>query len=108
MVTGQVYNPTAVAFRPGKTAKWYLGQSGGPTEVAYKKEIFVIRADGSVAGSKSSFLVGESLNFALQPGDTIVVPEKALGGTGLQWQTVMLVAQTASAIASTVIIALHY
>jgi protein involved in polysaccharide export with SLBB domain len=108
MVTGQVFNPTAVAFRPGKTAKWYLGQSGGPTQVAYKKEIFVIRADGSVAGSKSGFLVGESLNYALQPGDTIVVPEKALGGTGLQWQTVMLVAQTASAIASTVIIALHY
>jgi len=26
----------------------------------------------------------------------------------LQWQTVMLVAQTASAIASTVIVALHY
>jgi protein involved in polysaccharide export with SLBB domain len=108
MVTGQVYNPTAVSFRPGKTAKWYLGQSGGPTQVALKKEIFVIRADGSVVGSKSGFLVGESLNYPLQPGDTIVVPEKALGGTGLQWQTVMLVAQTASAIASTVIIALHY
>jgi polysaccharide biosynthesis/export protein len=108
MVTGQVYNPTAVSFRPGKSAKWYLTQSGGPTQVAYTKAIFVIRADGSVEGSKNSLLSGASMNYALQPGDTVVVPEKALGGTGLQWQTVMLLAQTASAIASTIIIALHY
>jgi protein involved in polysaccharide export with SLBB domain len=108
MVTGQVYNPTAVSFRPGKSAKWYLTQSGGPTQVAYTKAIFVIRADGSVLGSKNSLLSGASLNSPLQPGDTVVVPEKALGGQGLQWQTVMLVAQTASAIAGTVIIALHY
>jgi polysaccharide biosynthesis/export protein len=108
MVTGQVFNPTAVSFRPGKSAKWYLSQSGGPTQVAYTKAIFVIRADGSVVGSKSNPLSGSSLNTALQPGDTVVVPEKALGGTGLQWQTVMLLAQTASAIAGTVIIALHY
>jgi protein involved in polysaccharide export with SLBB domain len=108
MVTGQVYNPTAVSFRPGKSAKWYLSQSGGPTQVAYTKAVFVIRADGSVIGSKNNMLSGASLNAALQPGDTIVVPEKALGGTGIQWQTVMLIAQTASAIASTVIIALHY
>jgi protein involved in polysaccharide export with SLBB domain len=108
MVTGQVYNPTAVSFRPGKSAKWYLSQSGGPTQVAYTKAIFVIRADGSVLGSKNNLLSGASLNSALQPGDTVVVPEKALGGQGLQWQTVMLVAQTAAAIASTTIIALHY
>ena len=108
MVTGQVYNPTAVSFRPGKSAKWYLSQSGGPTQVAYTKAIFVIRADGSVLGSKNSLLSGASLNSPLQPGDTVVVPEKALGGQGLQWQTVMLVAQTAAAIASTTIIALHY
>ncbi len=108
MVTGQVYNPTAVSFRPGKSAKWYLGQSGGPTQVAYTKAIFVIRADGSVLGSKNNLLSGASLNSPLQPGDTIVVPEKALGGQGLQWQTVMLVAQTAASIASTAIIALHY
>jgi polysaccharide biosynthesis/export protein len=108
LVTGQVFNPTAVSFRPGKSAKWYLNQSGGPTQIAYTKAIFVIRADGSVVGSKGSMLSGDSLNTALQPGDTVVVPEKALGGTGLQWQTVMLLAQTAAAVASTMIVALHY
>ena len=37
MVSGQVFNPTAVSYRPGKSAKWYLGQAGGPTTLANKK-----------------------------------------------------------------------
>jgi protein involved in polysaccharide export with SLBB domain len=107
MVTGQVFNPTAVAFRPGKSAEWYLSQSGGPTPVANKRAIFVIRADGSVLSSKQRVWSGNSLNAALRPGDTVVVPEKAVGG-GIQWQTVFLAAQVASSIASTAFIAAHY
>ncbi len=107
MVTGQVFNPTAVSFRPGKSAKWYLSQSGGPAGLANKKAIFVIRADGSVIGTKSSLWGGESLSATLQPGDTVVVPEKAIGG-GLQWQSVLLTAQTVSAIASSIFIIKAY
>jgi protein involved in polysaccharide export with SLBB domain len=107
MVTGQVFNPTAVSFRPGKSAKWYLSQSGGPNAVANKKAIFVIRADGSVVGSKISLLSGESLSATLQPGDTVVVPEKALGG-GLKWETVLLTAQTAATISSAILLGLRY
>ena len=107
MVTGQVFNPTAVSFRPGKSASWYLSQSGGPTQIANKKAIFVIRADGSVVGAKGGLFSGESLSATLQPGDTIVVPERALGG-GVQWQSVLLSAQTASAIASALVIATHF
>ena len=107
MVTGQVFNPTAVSFRPGKSAKWYLSQSGGPSGFANKRAIFVVRADGSVVGTKMSLWGAESLIATLQPGDTVVVPEKAIGG-GLQWQSVLLTAQAASAIASTVFIALRY
>jgi polysaccharide export outer membrane protein len=107
MVTGQVFNPTAVSFRPGKSAKWYLSQSGGPSGFANKRAIFVVRADGSVVGTKLTLWSGESLTATLQPGDTVVVPEKAIGG-GLQWQSVLLTAQAASAIASTVFIALRY
>jgi polysaccharide export outer membrane protein len=107
MVTGQVFSPTAVSYRPGKSAKWYLGQAGGPTMLANKKAIFVIRADGSVLGEKTGLWSGESLSAALQPGDTVVVPEKALGG-GPQWTNLLLTAQVASTVASTVFIALHY
>jgi polysaccharide export outer membrane protein len=107
MVTGQVYNPTAVGYRPGKSAQWYLRQSGGPTQLADKKAVFVIRADGSVIGTNVSLWSGDSLNATLRPGDTVVVPEKAIGG-GIQWQLVFLAAQVASSIASTAFIAAHY
>src|SRR4029077_15529991 len=107
MVSGQVFNPTAVSYRPGKSAKWYLNQGGGPTKLADKKSIFVIRADGSVIGANGGLWSGSSLNSVLQPGDTVVVPEKAIGG-GVQWSTVFLAAQVASSIASTIFIALRY
>ena len=107
MVSGQVFNPTAISYRPGKSAKWYLSQSGGPTQLANKKSIFVIRADGSVIGAKDSFFVGESFSAVLLPGDTVVVPEKAIGG-GPNWNVLFSSAQVASAIVSTVFIAAHY
>ena len=107
MVTGQVFNPTAVGYRPGKSASWYLNQSGGPTQMANKKAIFVIRADGEVIGTKDSMWSGNSLRASLQPGDTVVVPEKALT-PGVQWQNVFLAGQIAASIASTVFIAVHY
>lgn len=107
MVTGQVFNPTAVSYRPGKSARWYLSQSGGPTQLANKKAIFVIRADGSVIGSRDSTWSGNSLGAMLQSGDTVVVPEKALSG-GVQWQNIFLAAQVATSIVSTVFIGAHY
>jgi polysaccharide biosynthesis/export protein len=107
MVTGQVFNPTAVSYRPGKSASWYLSQSGGPTTVANKKDIFVIRADGSVLGSRKGLWDGDSLGAALEPGDTVVVPEKAIGG-GPNWQNVFTSAQVASSVASAVFFAVHY
>jgi len=67
----------------------------------------VMRADGSVIGSKGHFFSGDPLGTALQPGDAIVVPEKAISG-GLQWSNLFTSAQVASSIVSTVFIALHY
>ena len=107
MVTGQVFNATAVSYRPGKSAKWYLAQAGGPTTLANRKDIFVIRADGSVVGGKREMWLGDTLNASLKAGDTVVVPEKPFGGP-VQWQNVFAAAQTASAIATSVFIGLHY
>jgi polysaccharide biosynthesis/export protein len=107
MVTGQVFNPTAVSYRPGKSAKWYLEQSGGPSPLANRKAIFVIRADGSVIGAKEGLWGGDSLGAALRPGDTVVVPEKAVGG-GTNFQNLFTAAQVASSVATAAIIAIHY
>jgi polysaccharide biosynthesis/export protein len=107
MVSGQVFNPTAVAFRPGKSAKWYLNQAGGPTLLGNKKEIFVIRADGTVLGEKKNLIVGDSMSAVLLPGDSVVVPERAIGGP-VQWQTIFTAAQVAGSVATSIFLVLHY
>ena len=104
VVSGQVFNPTAVSYLPGRSAKWYLSQSGGLTEIADKNGVFVIRADGSVLSSKnnSSFWSGDPMNAVLKPGDSIVVPERAPKLAGRNWAPIMQAAQVASSVALTV------
>jgi len=85
LVAGQVYNPTAITYSSGKHAGWYLKQAGGPTALGNKKEIFVVRANGSVVGRDSGgWWSGSVLNALLQPGDTIYVPEKISAGDKLR------------------------
>jgi protein involved in polysaccharide export with SLBB domain len=83
MVAGQVYNPAAVTYSKGKSAGWYLKQAGGPTSAANKKDIFVVRANGTVVGrSSEAWWTGSVSSTVLQPGDTIYVPDK-VSGTGV-------------------------
>ena len=100
LVSGQVYNGTAFTYIPGRNAGWYLHQAGGPTALANKKEIYVIRANGSVVGrgSSGSWWSGNVLSTTVYRGDTIVVPEKIIGGTTV-WKTLMDSAQLASSLA---------
>jgi polysaccharide export outer membrane protein len=99
LVVGQVYNSNALTYTPGRNAGWYLSRAGGPTHLANKGEIFIIRADGSVTGGKQGgFWSGSVLSSTLGPGDTIVVPEKpVLGSSTLK--NVLSVAQIASSAA---------
>jgi polysaccharide biosynthesis/export protein len=104
MVGGQVFNPTAVSYLPGKSAKWYLSQAGGTTQIADKSAAFVIRADGSVLSAKnnSSFWSGDPMSAVLKPGDSIVVPEKAPKVGPRNWAPILQAAQVASSVALTV------
>ena len=97
MVDGSVYNPTAVTYKPGKDAGWYLKQAGGPTNTANKRAVFVIRADGSVAGGAGGLFSGGIDRTALHPGDLVMVPEKAFSGT-TKWKTTLESAQLAYAV----------
>ena len=104
LVNGQVFNPTAVSYIPGRSAKWYLSQSGGLTQIADKNAVFVIRADGSVLSAKnnSSFWSGDPMSAVLKPGDAIVVPEKAPKIGTRNWAALIQAAQVASSVALTV------
>jgi polysaccharide export outer membrane protein len=102
MVNGQVFNPTAVSYRPGHSARWYLSQAGGSTQIADKKATFVIRADGSVLSAKnngSGWWSGDPLGETLKPGDSIIVPEMAPRIGTRNWQNLFQAGQLAASAA---------
>jgi len=98
LVSGQVYNASAISFAPGKTAGWYLEKAGGATAIANRKEIFVIRANGTVVGRRSGGWYGhEVLSTRLNAGDVIVVPQKIIGASYI-WRNLLSAAQIAASI----------
>ena len=99
LVIGQVYNANAVTYTPGRNAGWYLSHSGGPTKLADRGAIFIVRADGSVSsGTQGSFWSGSVLSRPVGPGDTIVVPERPVLGSNTL-RNILAVAQIASSAA---------
>ncbi len=105
LVTGQVYNATALTFAPGQTAGWYLSHAGGTNSTANRKEIFIIRANGSVIGRRSGeWFDAKVLSTKLNPGDVVVVPQKIIGAS-LLWRNLLTTAQLASSIAITASVA---
>jgi protein involved in polysaccharide export with SLBB domain len=71
-VLGEVQNPTSHLYRSGMSRDGAIALSGGVTARADRKRAYVVRADGSVAGSTSKWL--GSSDVPLRPGDTVVVP----------------------------------
>jgi len=85
VVTGQVYNPNALTYVPGRNVGWYLRQAGGVTDFGNAKKVYVIRADGSLFSRNSTYWFrGDVMGYTLQAGDTIVVPDRVVGSTALK------------------------
>lgn len=98
MSAGQVYNPIAISYVPGKKFGWYFHKSGGATPQGNKKELYVLRADGTIVPKQGRGLGnGDFMNLPMRPGDTIFVPEKIQGASQL-WQNIVGTAQVVSAI----------
>jgi len=97
IVNGSVYNPTAITYKPGKNAGWYLSQAGGPTGMANKKAVFVVRADGSVIGGSGGMFSGGVEKAELRPGDMVIVPERTFS-ISHKFQNTVQAAQISTAI----------
>jgi len=106
LVDGAVYNATAITYKPGKSARWYLSQAGGPTARSDKKHIFIIRANGQVAAGKGTMFGSGALDAVLQPGDMIMVPEKPASAGGFRWRDTLQVAQLLSSVGVPVALAM--
>ncbi|MBI3090839.1 MAG: SLBB domain-containing protein [Candidatus Tectomicrobia bacterium] len=77
---GEVLNPATILHTPDQDAGYYLEKVGGYTEKANKSKLFIVRADGSVYApgfsQASRWFATDVASADVQPGDTIVVPEK--------------------------------
>jgi polysaccharide biosynthesis/export protein len=73
-ILGEVQSPTSHVFVPGLTRNDYIAKSGGTTQNADKKRIYVVRANGDVAAGGRSGWFRRTQVVEMHPGDTIVVP----------------------------------
>lgn len=79
-VVGAVYNQGSFLYTPGDHLASYLHMAGGPNKDADRKHSFVIRADGEVISYDMAHgpWGNEFDRLTMNPGDTIVVPDKTL------------------------------
>jgi protein involved in polysaccharide export with SLBB domain len=79
-IVGAVYDSNSFVYQEHKHAGDYLRNAGGPNRNADKKQIFIIRADGSVVSRQyldHTLWSNDKFNEqAIYPGDTIIVPER--------------------------------
>ena len=73
-VVGEIRRPGTHTFQAGLDLNDYLGLSAGLTARAEEKELYVVRADGSVLRPSKSWFRFAGGKSTLSPGDTIVVP----------------------------------
>lgn len=68
-VVGEVKNPANIFYEENLSLNDYIERAGGFTEDADRKNIYIVRADGS----------GDTNIEKIEPGDTIVIPYKPKG-----------------------------
>jgi protein involved in polysaccharide export with SLBB domain len=74
LILGEVQSPTSHVFEAGLTRDDYIAKSGGVTQKADKKRIYVVRANGDVVSGERRGWFRRSQSIEMRPGDTIVVP----------------------------------
>jgi len=73
-VLGEVQNSTSHFYRAGLSRDDYINLSGGVTRKADDRQIYVVRADGSVVARASSRWFSRGTSIKMEAGDTVVVP----------------------------------
>ncbi len=83
---GAIFNQNSFLYRPQAHVSSYLELAGGPNSDADRKRIFIVRANGSVVSRASvkSAWGNEFYKIKLNPGDTIVVPDKNIKPSALR------------------------
>ncbi|NBV15232.1 SLBB domain-containing protein [Janthinobacterium sp.] len=83
-VLGSVFQQNTFVYRPKRTVSNYVDLAGGVTDGADKSEMYVVRADGTAQSGRNIGWFSGLGGAALNPGDTVVVPEKIVRGSFMQ------------------------
>jgi protein involved in polysaccharide export with SLBB domain len=87
-VVGAVYDQNSYVYEKGRKLGYYLQLAGGSNHNADWRHSFLIRADGSVVSRDhlhgSGFWRNSFEDLKLNPGDSVVVPDKTLHPTALR------------------------
>lgn len=75
-VLGSVFQSNSFLYRPSRNVKDYVLLAGGETASAETSEMYVIRADGTARSARGTGWFSGVGGVGINPGDTIVVPEK--------------------------------
>ena len=87
-VMGEVQFPTSHLFQSGFSVDQYINLSGGFTQNADEKRIFVVKSNGAVLIKKgNAWFNGNQSQKSLQTGDVIVVPINLQKGKWLETLT---------------------
>ncbi|WP_432712236.1 SLBB domain-containing protein [Pedobacter sp.] len=74
-ITGEVLQPNSIVYNKGKSFKNYINGAGGYSYNAYKKGVYIVYSNGSVAAAKKFLLFN---NYPeVKPGAEIFVPKRA-------------------------------
>jgi protein involved in polysaccharide export with SLBB domain len=78
-IMGEVFSPGAYETEPGVSFLDVLANAGGPTRFAETRQIRILHANGgSTPFDLQAFSEGQSSSLPdIQPGDAVLVPEKA-------------------------------
>jgi polysaccharide biosynthesis/export protein len=73
-VLGEVQYATSHLYAPGLTRDEYINRSGGLSQRADKRRIYVVRANGEVMANTGAGWFQRDGGAEIEPGDSIVVP----------------------------------
>lgn len=94
-VVGAILNPVGLAYERGKRANYYINRSGGFSDQANSRKVYVINSDGTTEVTKT-FLFRRYPKVS--PGCKIMVPEKP-EKEGVPVSTWLAIASTFSSLA---------
>lgn len=83
-VVGQVYNPATFDYEAGLSVQNYIDQAGTENDYADVSNEYVLQANGILYNRKQAGWFGGFASRNLNPGDTVIVPQKIQFGGFVQ------------------------